>query len=63
MEKLRCVKCKHEWLPRVPNPKECPECKRRDWEAKSKEEPLDNEDEKEIEERLKDLGYLDENDN
>jgi len=31
--------------------------------TQKQEEPLDEEDEKEIEERLKDLGYLDENDN
>ena len=34
MEKNKCKKCKHEWIGRVENPKECPECKRRDWNKK-----------------------------
>jgi predicted Zn-ribbon and HTH transcriptional regulator len=28
MEK-KCKKCKHEWMPRVKKPKECPRCKAR----------------------------------
>lgn len=32
---LRCLRCKHEWLPRRPRkPKVCPKCKRYDWEVK-----------------------------
>ncbi|HHT9145528.1 MAG TPA: RCKP-type rubredoxin-like domain-containing protein [Candidatus Wunengus sp. YC61] len=29
MEKIKCPKCGYEWEPRVKNPKECPECKKR----------------------------------
>jgi len=35
MEKLRCKLCGYEWYPRnpdlIPIPKECPKCKRMDW--------------------------------
>lgn len=31
MKKNKCQKCNHEWIGRVENPKECPECKSRDW--------------------------------
>ena len=34
MSKKRCRKCGHEWLPRVDDPLECPNCKTRDWEDK-----------------------------
>jgi len=27
MKKLRCEKCKHEWVPRTDDPKACPNCK------------------------------------
>lgn len=27
MEKVKCKKCKHEWIPRVDKPKQCPKCK------------------------------------
>ena len=27
-----CLKCKHQWLPRTENPRECPKCKTRNWE-------------------------------
>ena len=26
MELLRCLRCGHEWLPRVMNPVRCPSC-------------------------------------
>jgi len=26
---MKCSKCQYEWVPRVPEPKECPECKKR----------------------------------
>lgn len=31
MKKLKCKKCKHEWLPREEIPKMCPRCKTYDW--------------------------------
>ncbi len=31
MEKLKCQRCNHEWLPRVEEVKECPKCKSRNW--------------------------------
>ena len=41
MTKKKCKKCKHEWLPRVENPIECPHCKSRDWkEDKAKVEDV-----------------------
>ena len=27
----KCNKCGYEWVARTENPKECPECKSRDW--------------------------------
>ena len=27
----KCKKCEHQWLPRVENPIECPNCKTRKW--------------------------------
>jgi len=27
----KCLLCGHTWVPRVGNPQECPNCKRRDW--------------------------------
>jgi len=29
--KVKCKKCGYEWVPRVENPKECPNCKSRYW--------------------------------
>ena len=37
METNKCSKCKHEWLSRVEDPKQCPRCKRYDWKEKKKE--------------------------
>jgi len=31
MEKLKCQRCNHKWLPRVEGAKECPNCKSRLW--------------------------------
>lgn len=28
---LKCKRCGWEWIPRVPNPAVCPNCKHRDW--------------------------------
>ena len=28
---LRCLKCSHEWEPRKPHPKRCPQCKSTAW--------------------------------
>ena len=58
MDKCKCKKCKHEWIPRVENPKECPECKSREWNEEDKI-IVTKEDEEKVKERLKDLGYLD----
>jgi primosomal protein N' len=31
---LKCLKCGYEWIPRkADRPKECPDCKRRNWDA------------------------------
>lgn len=32
-----CVKCDHEWFPRVENPVACPNCKRTDWNEAGKD--------------------------
>jgi len=37
MNKKICKKCKHEWIPRVVEPMECPRCKSRDWDKEDKE--------------------------
>ena len=29
--KIKCKQCKYEWKPRVEHPKECPNCKTRNW--------------------------------
>ena len=28
MIKMKCPKCEYEWVPRVPEPRQCPKCKR-----------------------------------
>ena len=28
MKEKECVKCKYKWLPRVENPRACPNCKK-----------------------------------
>ena len=33
-ELLRCAKCRYEWTPKVPDPKECPQCKSRYWQER-----------------------------
>ena len=32
MDKLKCKYCNYEWEPRVIKPKECPNCKKRNYE-------------------------------
>ena len=34
MEKRKCKRCGFEWIPRIVNPKACPNCKRYDWDTK-----------------------------
>jgi len=29
--RYECKKCGYEWIPRVENPKKCPNCQTRDW--------------------------------
>lgn len=40
MEKNKCKLCGYEWVVRIEDPKQCPKCKRYDWnddkEAKKK---------------------------
>lgn len=36
MEKIKCKKCDHEWLPRTEKPVECPACKSRGWKENEK---------------------------
>ena len=36
MKNNKCLKCKHEWLPRTEDPKECPNCKNRKWAEENK---------------------------
>ena len=33
-KKLTCAKCGYEWESRVDVPKECPDCKSREWQEK-----------------------------
>lgn len=40
LPKLHCVKCGHDWVPRVPNPELCPRCKSRDWKGEVKDEKI-----------------------
>jgi Zn finger protein HypA/HybF involved in hydrogenase expression len=35
--RLRCVKCDHEWLPRVQEVRQCPRCKTYYWKKKKKD--------------------------
>jgi len=34
MKECKCLKCGFEWPSRVDDPKQCPKCKRYDWEKK-----------------------------
>lgn len=31
MKQYECLKCSHEWLPRIENPAVCPRCKSHSW--------------------------------
>lgn len=33
IKKVKCEKCKEEWVPRVSAPKKCPFCQARDWDG------------------------------
>lgn len=37
MENKKCIKCGHEWIARMENPRMCPRCKNYNWD-KAKEE-------------------------
>jgi len=34
----KCMKCGHEWIPRVPNPQRCPNCLSYDWDKEKEVE-------------------------
>ncbi len=34
---LECKQCGYKWVPRVPDPKVCPGCKRRNWDGPKRE--------------------------
>jgi len=36
MDTLKCCKCGHEWIPRVPDPVQCPRCRSVFWNDDSK---------------------------
>ena len=38
--KQKCSKCSYEWESRVNKPKECPECKSRNWNDERKKEHI-----------------------
>ena len=33
-----CQKCDHKWIPRVSDPKKCPNCQSKDWNKQKKGE-------------------------
>ncbi len=43
MKKCKCLRCDHEWYPRVPNgkPVMCPACKSRVWDKERKKAKKD----------------------
>jgi len=40
--RCNCRKCGNSWLPRVPNPAQCPKCKSRDWSEAASAAALDS---------------------
>lgn len=34
INKLQCQRCKHEWMPRVEDVRQCPKCKSAWWDKK-----------------------------
>jgi len=38
--KLRCLNCNHQWLPRKKSPKQCPICHSKDFESYTELAPL-----------------------
>ena len=61
MEKLKCQKCQHEWLPRVTYVKECPKCKSRIWNTIEDNKEISEdilEDNKELERASKEENVL-----
>ncbi len=35
METKTCLKCGHQWIPRMDDPKMCPKCKTYNWSKKN----------------------------
>jgi hypothetical protein len=33
LQKLKCIECEHEWLPRVKQPLKCPRCQTYGWDS------------------------------
>lgn len=36
LTRAKCEQCGYKWLPKVTQPKQCPKCKRMDWDKKKK---------------------------
>jgi predicted Zn-ribbon and HTH transcriptional regulator len=43
----KCLRCGYEWEARVNNPKECPQCKSREWSNQAGDNEKDGDNEKE----------------
>ncbi len=43
---LECLRCGYEWIPKVENPKQCPKCKRMDWDVKKEDKQVKGGEEK-----------------
>jgi predicted Zn-ribbon and HTH transcriptional regulator len=37
LESVSCIRCGHTWIPRVEEPKRCPNCSLRDWDGESRD--------------------------
>ena len=42
MKKSICKKCGYSWISRIEQPKECPNCKNRNWEVEKKKGVMKN---------------------
>lgn len=38
LNKTKCLRCEHEWVPRVSEPRTCPKCKAAYWDVPRRKE-------------------------
>ena len=39
IQTVKCLRCGHEWVPRTPEPQQCPRCGSRKWTSRQEGAP------------------------